>query len=177
MVSSPVVGKLALELFAGLRCSASARMKLEEIDWEHRGVTYLASKHKLRKRFYVSKLPENLFEWLKLPTDWDVSENYYDRLKRDVFIACKIKNPGDPSEKLHNVLRHSFPTYHLAAFNDPGLTATILTHQDQSLLHSTYRGKGVPNKEGLLYFQITPETVKLPFEQFITLCPPNSSST
>lgn len=147
---SLIAGKLALEAFGGLRVSSAARLKPEEIDFEHRGLTFPGSKHKLSKRFYVDGFPENLFAWLKVPTEWDMSESWYDQQKSRVFARANVVNPG-------NVLRHSFATYHLAAYGDAAKTASLLTHRNTHLLFTTYRGKGVPQDRGKLYFQIMPE--------------------
>lgn len=152
-LGSPIASKLALEAFAGLRVSSAARLKPEEIDWEHLGLTLPAAKNKLEKRFYVGPLPENLFTWLKLPGQaWDISESYYDKLKAQVFTAAHVKNPG-------NVLRHSFCTYHIAAYLDASKTATLLTHSNPAMLYQHYRGKGVTQQDGLAYFQISPSSL------------------
>jgi site-specific recombinase XerD len=146
---SPIAGKLALEAFAGLRCSSAARLLQEDVEMG-RGVTFRASEHKLRKRFFIENLPKNLWAWLRLPDNrWEMSESSYDKYKRRVFDRAGV-------ELKHNVLRHSFATYHLAAFSNPGQTALILTHRGLAVLEAHYRGKGVGKKEGYAYFKIAP---------------------
>jgi site-specific recombinase XerD len=160
--NSPIGARLAVEAFAGLRVSSSARLTESEIFREEGALVLPASKHKLEKRFFVEGFPENLFAWLDLPNQrWDISESYYDKLKGDVFRAAKVVNPG-------NVLRHSFCTYHLAAFRDASRTATLLTHRNPTMLYQHYRGKGVTQAEGLAYFRITPGVMDLNFSSFLT---------
>jgi site-specific recombinase XerD len=159
-VHSPIGNRLAIEAFAGLRVSSSARLSENEIDREEGGIVMPASKHKLDKRFFVDGFPANLLEWFDLPGQrWDIGESYYDKLKGDVFGRSRVKNPG-------NVLRHSFCTYHIAAFRDHNKTATLLTHRNATMLYLHYRGRGVSQKVGAAYFEITPETVKLSWEEF-----------
>lgn len=159
--NSPIGARLAVEAFAGLRVSSSARLAENEIRREEGGIELPAGKHKLEKRYFVEGFPENLFAWLDLPDQrWDISESTYDQYKARVFAVAGLKNPG-------NVLRHSFCTFHIAAFRDASKTATLLTHRNPTMLYQHYRGKGVTHKEGKAYFQITPEAVGGTFEAFL----------
>jgi hypothetical protein len=161
--TSPIGARLAVEAFAGLRVSSSARLVESEIIREEGALVLPAHKHKLEERYFVEGFPKNLFAWLDLPGQrWDISESYYDKLKGDVFRAAKVKNPG-------NVLRHSFCTYHIALYRDASRTATLLTHRNPTMLYQHYRGKGVTQAQGRAYFQITPEAVSRSFEEFLAL--------
>lgn len=58
----------------------------------------------------------------------------------------------------HNWARHSFATYHLAAFKDPGRTALLMSHKgDPTILHDHYRGIRT-EAEAQAYFNIRPES-------------------
>jgi hypothetical protein len=67
-----------------------------------------------------------------------------------IFTDAKVPHP-------HNCLRHSFCTYHVAAFKNPGLTATILCHRNQGMLWARYNGNATQD-QGKRYWTITPET-------------------
>lgn len=58
-------------------------------------------------------------------------------------------------EAMHNVLRHSFATYHLAACKDAAKTAVLLTHRNPSMLYQFYKGRA-SEAEGKAYFEIGP---------------------
>ena len=62
-----------------------------------------------------------------------------------------------------NWARHSFVSYHIAAFQHPGKTALLISHRDDpSVLYELYYGVHDPNERtvtkamGLRYFQIAP---------------------
>ena len=74
------------------------------------------------------------------------------RSKSQLFTDAKVPHPK-------NCLRHSACTYHVAAFKDPGKTATMLCHTDQQLLWSTYNGRAA-QAEGKRYFAITPDSIR-----------------
>jgi integrase len=150
-----IVARLSLECFAGLRFSSAYRLERGDINFEDKGV--LLPAHKLKtgmqtgRRHYIDGLPENLFDWVMLENaaTWTLSPREYRRLKSKCFNDARVPHP-------HNGLRHSFCTYHVAAFKNPGLTATILAHRNQGLLWSTYNGKAT-QKEGLRYFTLRPQ--------------------
>lgn len=58
-----------------------------------------------------------------------------------------------------NALRVSFATYHVAAFEQPGLTALLLGHRkgESGVLWDWYLGAR-SKAEGEAYFQIVPPT-------------------
>lgn len=145
-----IVPRLALECFAGLRYSSAHRIERSDINFVDRGILLLAKKRKTGRRHYIDGLPDNLFDWLKLetPATWALTERQYMRLKSACFKDGKIPDP-------HNCLRHGFCTYHVAAFKNSGLTATILCHRNQGLLWSTYNGRAT-QPDGKRYFELWP---------------------
>jgi integrase len=55
-----------------------------------------------------------------------------------------------------DVLRHTFATYHVAAFNDPGKTSLLLGHEgNPSLLHRHYRGLAT-QAEAIKFWNLRP---------------------
>jgi len=150
--------RLAAEAFVGLRYSSAVRLEKSDINVEDRGILLPAKKLKTGKRtgrrHYIDGLPENFWEWMKLATDqtWAMTERRYMRSKSQLFVDAKVPHPK-------NCLRHSACTYHVAAFKDPGKTATMLCHTDQQLLWSTYNGRAA-QAEGKRYFAITPDSIR-----------------
>ena len=146
----PVIARMALEAFGGLRFSHAAKISRDEILFEQKGIILNPEKHKSRRRGYLEALPDNLWEWLKAapPETWDLTYNQYMTQKREAFARAKI-----PMEK--NVLRHSFASYYLALTSDAMKTAEKLQHTSPVMLYKHY--KGVANHaDALAWFSIVP---------------------
>jgi integrase len=153
----PVVGRLALEAFCGLRFSSGCRIQKSEINFEDRGI--LLPRRKLKtgmvkggRRHYIDDLPAQVWEWLAIaPAEtWVLKPRDYMGLKSLLFRTAGVPHP-------HNCLRHGFATYHVAALKNPGRTATILCHTNQELLWAHYNGIAT-QAAGLKYQSITPQT-------------------
>ena len=150
------IGRLAIEAFAGLRFGSSSRLEKHDINFEDKGIMLPAAKLKTGmvdgRRHYIDGLPENLWAWLKVatPDGWTLSGSEWMHEKTQLFADAKVPHP-------RNCLRHSFATYHVAAFKNPGLVATILCHTNQEKLWSNYNGNAT-SAFGKRYFEITPET-------------------
>jgi integrase len=148
------LGRLALEAFAGLRFTSAATLAKEEINFEDKGITLLARKIKTRRRRYIDGLPENFWAWIDKTTEacWRMKRSQWMHIKTDVFEGADVPHP-------QNCLRHSFCTYHVSAYKNPGLTATLLCHQNQAQLWGHYNGIA-SQAAGLTYFSIKPENVE-----------------
>ena len=148
------LGRLALEAFAGLRFTSAATLAREEINFDDKGITLPARKIKTRRRRYIDGLPENFWAWVGKTTEacWRMKRSQWMHIKTDVFEGAGVPHP-------QNCLRHSFATYHVAAYKNPGLTATLLCHQNQAQLWGHYNGIA-SQAAGLKYFSITPENVE-----------------
>ena len=145
-----LVPRLALEAFAGLRFSSAFRLERGDINFADKGIHLPAHKLKTGRRHYIDGLPANLWKWLALetPATWSMTPRNYRRLKSEVFDRAGVRHPA-------NCLRHSFCTFHVAAFKNPGLTATLLCHRNQSLLWSNYNGRA-KQADGIAYFKLAP---------------------
>jgi len=161
----PVIGRLALEAFVGLRFSSGCRIERRDINFEDRGIRL--PRHKLKtgmvsggRSHYIDNLPAQVWEWLAItPAEcWVVRPRDYMRLKSLLFTTAKVPHP-------HNCFRHSFATYDMAAHKNPGRTATILCHTNQELLWKHYYGVAT-HSAGVKYQQITPQTAKQLAEGF-----------
>lgn len=147
----PVVGRLALEAFGGLRASSAGRLRAEQLKWDLQGIELPASQHKSGRRHYTDGHPENLWPWLRhAPSScWAMTERTYAQEKAIAFEIAEVPHP-------HNCLRHSFATYHLHAFKDPGRTAVLMQHRrSPEILWRHYAGRAT-QADGRAYFTILP---------------------
>ena len=147
-----LIGRLALESFAGLRFASAYRLEKADINFKDRGLLLPKHKIKTKRRHYIDGLPENLWPWMDVTSDacWSLTPAEYMKEKSQLFSDAKVPHP-------HNCLRHSFCTYHVAAYKNPGLTATILCHRNQGMLWARYNGNATQD-QGKRYWTITPET-------------------
>jgi len=163
------VGRLALEAFGGLRYTSAARLRREDIVWDECGIVMPGHQHKSTNRHWVDGWQPNMWEWMKHAPDacWDLPKRQYADLKREAFERAGLK-PEEPDDgrdwtpeeaakldAMHNVLRHSFATYHLAAFKDARLTAHLLTKTSIQSLNNDYRGRA-SESAGRAYLTIVP---------------------
>ncbi|QHI69549.1 tyrosine-type recombinase/integrase [Tichowtungia aerotolerans] len=145
---------LALQAFAGIRSSACARIKPEEIKFDQRGIMITAQNAKNNQRQFVDGHPDNLWQWLEhakeiAPEGFSMTKRLWDRRKSQLQTKAKIKMP-------HNALRHSFCSYHVALEGDAGKTATLLTHRGNvSILYAHYKGNA-SKADAEKYFSLAP---------------------
>lgn len=121
---------LALAFFAGVRSAELHRLREDDLGAEF--VTVPASKAKTRARRLVEIRP-NLAAWLALPgTLRPMSPNTVKAIVR-----------GSGVKWGHNIARHSFVSYHLAAFQSAGRTALEAGHSE-AMLFRHYRALVTP---------------------------------
>ena len=77
-----------------------------------------------------------------------MTERQYLREKGEAFIRAGVTST-------QNCLRHSFATYHIAAFKDAAKTAILMQHTSAAMLWKHYKGNAM-HSEGLKYFEILP---------------------
>ena len=147
-----LIGRLALEAFAGVRFRTASLMIKDEIRLDTKTLVFEPEKSKNKERLTPDGYPDNLWAWIALANDecWALTSTQYMHLKSYAFAASGVSNPG-------NALRHNFATYHVAAFKSPGATARLLSHRNQEKLWTNYNGKA-KEEEGKAYWTITPET-------------------
>lgn len=151
----PIVVRLALEAFGGLRASSSRRLKLEDIRWAERGIMLPAAEHKSGRRHYMEGMPENLWKWLlpwrNKPEAWEWRGSQLMHEKTKAVNRAKLTLPA-------NVLRHSFASYHVALHSDAGKTAILMQHTNQVMLYKHYKGVAA-KADAEKFFAITPLSV------------------
>ena len=167
------VGRLALEAFGGLRYTTAGKIVKADIKFERRGIEMPSSKHKSRKRKFRQGQPTNLWEWLKQAPDecWALTFRQYREEKKEMLVMAHLrpmvlKTDSDrlKASDLKNVWRHSFASYLLAKAKDYAPIAYLMQHA-RATTTEVYEGIA-DEREALLYFSITPQTVTMSWEEF-----------
>jgi site-specific recombinase XerD len=157
-----VIGKVVLELFGGMRASSAGRTIKDNINFAERGIAMPGQKHKSGKRKFRQGHPDVLWAWLTIAPDetWEIGAKNYAHLKSLAFVRARVKNPG-------NVLRDSFASYLLALTKDMGKVGYLMQHTRSS---TTEGYEGIATEaEAKLVMAMTPEAVKLNWEEFLAL--------
>jgi integrase len=140
----------AIAAFAGLRTAEIQRLNWEEVDLQAAFIEVKAAKSKTGSRRLVT-IQSNLRKWL-LPfggsTGPVTPTNFQVRAKEDRYRA-ELTRPWP-----NNALRHSFASYHLAAFRDTAKLALEMGNSPR-MIFKHYRELVRPNEaEG--YWKIAP---------------------
>lgn len=157
----PVIGRMAFELFGGLRSSSAARLTPEHVKRDTKGIRLPGALHKSRKTKFRQGQPDVLWEWFDHAGDamWtEVTQKNYDERKRDAFVRAKVRNPG-------NILRTSFVSYLLAATKNLPRVGYLAQH---SRLQTTEIYEGVATEQDAkLVMAMGPAAVALEWEAFV----------
>lgn len=153
---SPYRDAIALMLFAGIRPSEINAREKPPLLWKHidakrKLIRIPAEIAKTRAPRVLENLPPALWKWIapKQPGD-PVCD------RQLMLMPRWMQQHGIINDWIQDGCRHSFATYHLAAYNNANLTSTILGHEGRvSLLHQVYAGI-VTQKEARQFFAITP---------------------
>jgi integrase len=126
---------VALGLFAGVRSAELQRLDWSAIKVSERAVIFGAGIAKKRSRRVV-EISDTLAAWLALcgKTRGPVVD------VPDFRKALNaLANSADVKEWPQNGLRHSFASYHLAAYNDTVRTAFLMGHSNPRIVHDHYK--------------------------------------
>lgn len=174
---------LALGCFAGMRSSAVSRVELKDIRFAERGIFTPAAKTKKSRRQFLQGFPDNLWPWLEHATKgtfasdfpsagdgskleaWKISnQRRFDTIRNRALKRAGLLVEAREAKKRaelvkappHNWARHSFVSYHVALFKDPGKTAFLISHKsDPQVLYESYLGERT-EAEARAYFSILP---------------------
>jgi len=145
-VDAGLLAYLTIGFFAGLRTAELKRLNWGAVTTDHIHVGAKAAK--TREQRYVSILP-NLRAWLATCPHTDIAPiNLRKRLLRLRLEAGIRSWPA-------NAMRHSFATYHLAAYQNAPKTAHELGHRNPDTLYQHYRNLAT-KKDAQTYFKIHP---------------------
>jgi len=145
-----LLGRLALEAFAGLRFGSAATIQPADIAWDQRGIALPADRIKTRKRVFITRLPDNLWAWLGrsfIAGPWKMTPRQYLEAKGEAFAVAKIPHP-------RNCLRHSAATYLVARDGEVGKAATMLCNSEK-MIRQHYLGRA-SEADGAAWFRISP---------------------
>ncbi len=126
----------AIGAFAGLRSAELARLDWSNVDFESGLIEVTAKKSKTARRRFI-KMQPNLVAWL---TPY--------RLHRGSVLPINARKKLEAVRKAaklfgeswsDNGLRHSFASYHLAAFNDAAALALEMGHTGTDMIFGHYR--------------------------------------
>lgn len=149
----PIVARLALEMFGALRASSVERLKKEHIDFDRKGIRLPGDLHKSGKAKFRQGHPDILWKWLADAPEktWtDIDEGNYGHEK----VKAVQRAFGPDGSIPHNALRHSFASYHLAAFKSLSITSYLMQHTST---HTTTIYEGVATEaDAKAYFEIFP---------------------
>lgn len=123
---------LAVRYFAGIRSAEAHRLREADLKLEQSLIEVPAVKSKTRARRLVTIQP-NLRAWLELGGEL--------RPLSDMTVRGVIRLSNVDWQ--HNVTRHSFVSYHLAAFGNAGKSALEAGHTEQ-VLFKHYRALVTP---------------------------------
>jgi len=175
-----LVGRVALEAFGGLRYTTAGEIGKDGIIFGARGIRMAANIHKSGEKDgrarYRQGLPDNVWKWLNHVPDtyWQMTLLNYREAKRYAWVRAELRPTANLTaedamtiEALDNIWRHSFISYHLARYKAVPLTQYLAQHQSPRQAQE-YEGLA-DETDAARYFMITPETVKLSWEEFLAL--------
>jgi len=145
-----LVPYIAIGLFAGLR----PENELGNLDWKNinlgKGIILVTAASAKKRRDRYVEIQPNLAEWLA-PHRRDAGKVYCSRGKlRGLLDRADIAWGKD-------IMRHSFASYHMAAFQDDAKTAKQLGHTSGSgMLYEHYKHLVEPD-EAAKYWKIRPK--------------------
>ena len=142
-IDPPIAKYLAIGLFAGIRPNEIIR--LDNSDINGRYIEVKGTSAKTRKRRIVSVLP-NLQNWLRVAESIPKAN-----LRRRREIVIEQANV----DWAHDIMRHSFASYHLAYHQSADKTALEMGHRDTQMLFKHYRSV-VTKDEAAKFWKIEP---------------------
>jgi integrase len=148
--SSETLPIFALGAFAGLRSAEIERLCWHHVKWGERLIEIPALSSKTGSRRLVTMMP-NLVAWLEPYCDHHgpiVPQNHFRRMVEDRRRAGVTTWP-------RNCLRHSYASYHLAAFRDAPALSLELGHVRAQTIFQHYREVVRPS-EAERFWKIVP---------------------
>lgn len=151
-VKKRMVPMYAIGFFAGLRTAELAQLDWSSVDLDARLITVRPETAKKRRQRHIA-ISDNLLVWLATHRRSSGRVAPADAVVRR--WRPKILKEAQVKRWLHNGMRHSFASYHLAKHQDPGRTALDLGHTSPTIVFDHYRNLVKP-AEAAQYWEIRP---------------------
>jgi len=147
-----LVPYFAIGIFAGLR----PENELSLLDWSNinlnkRVIRVVGATAKKRRKRLVD-ISDNLYEWL-LPHEKQSGCIYSSRR-----ISRRVRDVSGVDWG-HDIMRHSFGSYHLAAHSDLARTARLMGHSSPDVILNHYYAL-VEDRDARLFWEVVPREVK-----------------
>jgi len=142
-IDPPIAKYLAIGLFAGIRPNEIIR--LDNSDINGRYIEVKGTSAKTRKRRIVSVL-QNLQNWLRVAES--LPKKNLRRRREIVITQANV-------DWTHDVMRHTYASYHLAYHQSADKTALEMGHRDTQMLFRHYRSV-VTKDEAANFWKIEP---------------------
>jgi integrase len=143
----------AIGAFAGLRTAEVVRLEWSDVDLRRGHINIAATKSKTARRRLITMAP-NLRAWLA-PYASHTGRLWTKHRDNYHFVVTHFWKAAGLAEWPHNVLRHSFASYHLAKHQDAPRLALDMGHVSPHMIFSNYREIVTP-EEAEQYWQIFP---------------------
>lgn len=145
---------LVLGMFGGLRREEAQNAQWEDIDWEHGSIKVRSVKKRGAQPRYAHMEPV-LVSWLEKYQQESGPMCTMQYARRADLQELTLKTGVDCTE---NVYRHSFGSYHLAAFENKAKTMLEMGHTNQTTFDRYYKRR-IKKPIALTYWELTPEAV------------------
>jgi integrase len=154
-VEGPHRHAIALQLFAGLRPEEIAGREKDRLQWdnvnrEERLIRVPGPVAKTGTSRILDSLPDTIWLWM---ADAPETGPCYPMSSAWLTTIAKRKIARKWPQ---DAMRHTFATYHVAAFGDAGKTALLMGHQTSSMLYRHYRGLAT-KVEAERFWQLKPQ--------------------
>lgn len=150
--SADVLPAVAIGMFAGLRREEIARLDWRDVNLQKGFIDVKAANAKKKRRRIVDMRP-NLRAWLRPYGTLEGKVRPSEALYRKGLSAASTAAGIIPWPS--NALRHSFASYHLAAYDNAAKTSLQLGHRDSEVLFNHYR-ELVHRKDAKEFWKLAP---------------------
>lgn len=150
----------ALMLFAGIRPGEIANEGKPPLLWrsvnvKERIIRVPSENAKTGRARIMEGLPDTVWRWIGKPGR-EADPICPARSVQVVRLARELLGYKGKRRWPHDAMRHTFATYHVAAFANPGQTAMLMGHEgNPTMLHRHYRGLAT-KAEAEAFWALTP---------------------
>jgi len=137
-------GRLAVQLFAGVRPDEACRLGSKDINLALRRIHIPGAKAKTRKARTLNGISDNLVEWIK--------KYPFEPCAYSAWRSARRRAVGYIG---HDALRHTFCSYGYWFFGQEKCLR-FTGHNDHTIFHRHYVENSVPEEDGKKFFELYP---------------------